>query len=350
MRPAPQDQLVHPDARLACGLQLEAVFDQGLQTHALHDRQHVRQGRGVLAAVELETEAVRRVACRAVGPHRHRLHLAQGLDHLQVGQGVLGPEQILVARREGVAIPGVNIRRQHPVAGVAQGFLEAVAPGAHTGGDLGLDSLDPRLAVFARIEADDVVGARQGQVGEGGVVGRQAPVPGLGQDLARLLRQARVEAAAGHIEQDGHEPVEGIPAHEQAQAGPVVEVHDALGDRQQLVLGDLEQLVARIALQHIVESPAVVAGGRLTGPGQHIGHLLPDQGHLGRRLIIGLGGEQPDQPHLAHGPAVRPVALDPDIVEIGPPVYARDAVGLGHHQRLGRIHHPLERGGQDRRF
>ncbi len=199
-------------------------------------------------------------------------------------------------------------------------------------------------------QADDVVGPRQGHVGEGRIQGRQPPAPGPRQDRARLLGQGRVEAVARHIEQDRDEAVEGVAAHEHAQARPVVKVHDTERDIEQLVFGNLEQLVAGVALQHILQPALVVTADGLAGPGHDIGRLLPDQRHLGGRLVVGLGGEQADEAHLAHRAAVGPVPLDPDVVHVGAPVHAGDGVGLGHHQGLGGVDHLAQGGGQHRRL
>ncbi len=127
-------------------------------------------------------------------------------------------------------------------------------------------------------------------------------------------------------------------------------MHDAQGDGQQVVLADLEQLVARIALQHIVQPAAVVAALGVSGAGHDMGDLLPDQRHVAHRLFIGLGGEQADEAHLAAGQAIGPVPLDPHIVHVRPAMDARDLVGLGHHHRAAGLDHRLELIRQHRRL
>ena len=93
-----------------------------------------------------------------------------------------------------------------------------------------------------------------------------------------------------------------------------------------------------------------MTAGHLSGAGQGVGDLAPDQRHLGRRLVIGLGGEEADEPGLSGGPAVGAEPLDPDIVHIGAAMDAGADIGLGHGHRLGQVQLLLHGFGQHGRL
>src|SRR5690242_19214059 len=101
----------------------------------------------------------------------------------------------------------------------------------------------------------------------------QQPLPLLSHPrrvmLPRRVNHARDEA------------LERVAAHEQAEALTVGEVKDARGDTQQLVFGDLEQLVARIAVENADQLLFGVAAVRKTCPLDDIGGLSTQQGYVG---------------------------------------------------------------------
>ena len=191
--------------------------------------------------------------------------------------------------------------------------------------------------MFAGGEADDEVHPRQRGVGEEGIVGRDPAAIGLGQQVSRTGAQLGIVALARHVHQHRGETVIGVAAFEQAHARPVVEVQDVERGDQQVVGRHLEEFVARMVLDDILQALLVVAARQDVGLGQHAIELGADQRHLAGRPVIGLGGEQADETHLAGGLAVGAVALDPHIVHVAAPVDQAAHVGLGdHHGRVGQ--------------
>ena len=84
------------------------------------------------------------------------------------------------------------------------------------------------------------------------------------------------------------EALERIAPHEQAKALPVAQMQDADRGAQQLVLGDLEQLVARIVVEDVDQRLA--RRGRRRGRSaraNHVGDLAPQQRNVGRIGAVG---------------------------------------------------------------
>lgn len=247
-------------------------FFQRLQTHVGQDRQDVGQRHGRAATIELEAELQRAFVSGAEGANGHRLgvdavaHRAvvQTVELLQVGHGLGGVVAVAVGDAEALGPFGAGRTDGDFVhVGRAQCGLEAVDPATAGLGHLGLQSLGIGVQVGARLDADDVVDARQRLVRQLRIPGRDPAAPGLGQDAADALAQARVEAFARDEAEDRDETVERVAAREQADARTVIEVQDAERRIQQLVLADLEQLVARVVLEDVLQALVVVAAGVL---------------------------------------------------------------------------------------
>ena len=81
--------------------------------------------------------------------------------------------------------------------------------------------------------------------------------------------------------------------------GPLAQLQDAHGDVEQLVFGDLEQLVAREGVQDMRQRLAVMAGGGKPGALHHVRHLAAQQRNVARPAAVGAGGEQADKAALA---------------------------------------------------
>ena len=199
-------------------------------------------------------------------------------------------------------------------------------------------------------EPDDVVDARQRAVAEARIVGRQPPPIRLGKDLPGPAAKVGIISVAGDEQQDGGEPVKGVGAREQLHARPVQKVQDAHGLSQQLVFADLEQLVARMVLDDVLEALLVVTAGRRAGAGHDPGHLLADQRHGAGRLVVGVGGEQAHKPDFSAGSPVVAIAFDADVIHVAAPVDAALHIGLGDGERRIAGDAVLDGGHQHRRF
>ena len=344
-------EVVDPDGVATFRGDGEPGLGQRLQAHVLQDRQHVGERRRDDPAIQLEAEVQRPVRVGAIGAHAHLLVAGEAVDDRHVLQRLGGAEAVAIAGGEGVAVAGDHVADGAGLAAAGAHLgVEPVFPGASRFGDLGFEPAQIGKPVLARREPDDEVDAGQRAVAEAGVVGRQASAVGLGENVPGLLAQVGIVAITRHEQQHRGEPVERVLALEQLHPRPIGQVQDAQRDLQQLVLADLEELVARVVLDDVLEALLVVAARRGAGAGENPGHLLADQRHHAGGLVIGLGGEQADEAHLARGAAVLAVALDADVIHVAAPVdpaahvrlcdghrrVADDAVFHGRHQH-GRL-------------
>ena len=105
-------------------------------------------------------------------------------------------------------------------------------------------------------------------------------------------------------------------------------------DPEQVVDGDLEQLVARVGLEDLHERLLVVAAGGERGAPEHRVDLAPQDRYRVRARVVGVVGEQAEEAPLADHPAVLVEALDADVVEEGRPVNRRARVRLGEVEQV----------------
>ena len=91
----------------------------------------------------------------------------------------------------------------------------------------------------------------------------------------------------------------------------------------ELVLVDLEQLVARIGLEDLDKRLVVVASGGEAAPFDDALALAPNDRDLPRRHAVRVMGVEAEEPHLAHHRAMLVEALHPDVVEVRGPVHGR---------------------------
>ncbi len=164
------------------------------------------------------------------------------------------------------------------------------------------------------------------------VVGGDRAVVGARQDVLDAQPELGVVAVARQVDEAGDEALERIAAGEEGDALALLQMQDAEGDVVELVLGDLEQLVARVGLEDVGEGLAVVAGRREAGARQAVGDLLAEQRNLARILAVGAGGEQADEELLADDVAGGVELLHADGVHVHGPMHGRAAVGLGDHE------------------
>ena len=129
--------------------------------------------------------------------------------------------------------------------------------------------------------------ARQHGVAEQHVeVGARAG-EGLHQDALELHPQVGRVGLARHEHQAGDEAVERVAPDEQAQPLPLAQRQDAERGVVQLVVGDLEQVVARVGLEDVVERLGQVAAGRQAGALGDRLDLAAQQRRLGHARAVG---------------------------------------------------------------
>ncbi len=169
----------------------------------------------------------------------------------------------------------------------------------------------------------------------------------LCKDRGKALAQARVVALARHIDEAGDEAFERVAAHEQRDALALLQVEDADRGVEQLVLGDLEQLVAREGVEDVEQRLAVMALRGEAGALDRAPHLLPQQRDRVRAGAVGMRGEQADeQPHRRRPRPLAskrrmPIASMRDVA-----VNRGAGVGLGDDQQFAAAHEILHIGRQ----
>ena len=145
----------------------------------------------------------------------------------------------------------------------------------------------------------------------------------------------RVEALARQVDETREEAAERVAPDEQPHAPALAEVEDAERRLEELVLRDLEQLVARIRLQDLDERLVVVAA-RAGGPTARrpAAPCCRSTGDLPRARAVGGVGVEPEKAPLAGDLAGGVEPLHADVVEVRGPVDGRPRVGLGQGEQV----------------
>ena len=245
-----------------------------------------------------------------------------------------------VGAGEGVAVAVAE--RPGPLLAelLGDGGAKVVGPRARRPGEARLDLREVVLGGCARLGVDDVVQSRQHRLRNAGRVVDTRPAEGLLQDLLDPLPVPRVEALPRQEDETRDEAAERVAADEEADAPALAEMEDPERDLEELVLRDLEQLVARIRLEDLDERLVVVAAAREPGPLDDVLRLAPEHRDLPRRRVVGGVRVEPEETALAGDLAARVEALDADVVEVGGPVHGRPRVRLRQVEQALRAREP----------
>ena len=305
-----------------------------LDAHRGQDRQHVGQRHRGPDAVDLQPRFLR-PALR---------HLVEGQVEAAVGRDPLEASQVGCPRaRRVVLLVGLG-ERVGVLAGQQGAVLlavlrmggghEVVAPGA---GRLGEASLQVGLVEvadhLAGLGPDDEVQPGEERLADpGGVLQRVAAELGL-EDVRDPLAYGGRVAVPRQVDQAGQVAAVGVAAHEEPHLATLAGVEHGLRDRDELVDRGLEQLVARVGLEHVHQRLAGVAQRREPGAVDDLLGLDPDHRDPGQRLGVGGRREQTQETALADDLAVLVEGLDPDVVEVDRTVHGRLGVRLRQHQQ-----------------
>ena len=322
---------MQPDAFVAA-LDAEGVFFEDAEAHVLQHRQAVRQRHRAAEPEQLEAHRGIRVLQPAVELQPQGRGLGQLLHLLDVGDRGHRVEAVAIAGSEPIAIAPMQAIALVLADPIDQSFAQHVAPASRRADDPLLDLGDVVVGRPAGPQGDDEMDPRQGLVAEGRGIGGDPAVPLLGQDLAHPDPELGGVALARDVDQAGQEAAEAVGPQEQPGARPGRQMQHTHGVAVELLVGALEQLVARIGLQHVGQGLAVMAGRGEAGPGDDPLDLLAQQRDRPRVAVVGGGGEMADEGVLADHPALGVVALDPDQVEMGRPVHRRAAIRLEDQQ------------------
>ena len=311
-----EPEVVDPDRRPVGRLDLVRPLVADPDAHVLEQRQHVREEDRPARADELEGEVVERRLERDVEAHPEVAVRVEPLDPLDVVHGLAGGEVLAVGARERLAVALEERAGALLAELLGERVAQVVRPRARRRGEAGLDLGDVVLRDRARLRVDDDVEARQHRLGDARRVVDARPAERLLEDLLDPLPVLGVEALARQVDEAGEEAAERVPADEQPHAPALAEVEDAERGLEELVLRDLEQLVARIGLEDLDERLVVVAAAQEPRPLDHALRLAPEHGDLPRARAVGGVRVEPEEAPLAGDLAGRVEALDADVVEV----------------------------------
>ena len=111
-------------------------------------------------------------------------------------------------------------------------------------------------------------------------------------------------------------------------------------EAEEVILAYLEELVAGKDFEDVGEAGGVVAALDKARPRQNAGHLLSEERNVPGGLIIGLGGEQAHEPHLAAWLAAGTEPTNADVVHVDPTMDPRAEIGFGHHDGVAGFELP----------
>ena len=305
-----------------------------LEAEVLEQRHAFGQRQRGAAREDLEVDARVGIAVAAVEVDGPRALVREALEDRDVGDRLLGREGFAIGGREGAGVARRERPRLRAADRLGKCCRQRVGPGAHDRGNAGLELLLRDLRRRALVAADDVVGAGERPLGVARIGRRHAALVGAGEVLADAPAHRRVVAVLRHEDEHRDEAVELVRPRERPDARPLGQVHDLDREAVERLLVDLEQLVARIVLEHVEERAAGVARRVEAGARRHLGDLVAQIRHLVERARIGVGGEQADDPQLALQAPFGREQLDADVVEMDAAVHARLDVRLGADERL----------------
>ncbi len=339
-----QQHVVQPELLRvrAAGLGVIGALVDDPEPHVLEHRHALRQRQRAAVAPQLEASradivvagsALEVDAERGVG--RHRL---EGRDVLHRGRGSKG---VAIGRRKCPAVTGEEIAGQDRIVDAGERLEQEIRPRLREARHFGFEPRAVRMGEFAVGARDDEMHADQRTFREVRHERRDLAVErGRQQPADGGTRSAAVRLAR-HVDQDGDEALEPVVARQHPHARPFAELQDDRREVEQRLLVDLEQLVARIGIQHVGERLAGMAVGAVSGAREDAGDLAAQVGNVAGRAGIGRRGEQADDLKSADGPAVVVVMLDPDEVHRHPPVHPRARVGLGDEEQPALVERRL---------
>ena len=335
-----QRHVVQPDTRIGAGRavllgsDVEGALVDNAEAHILQHRHALGERDRGAAREQLEIGSGRPVAVAAIEIDRTRPLRRQLLQHVDVDQRILGRVALAIGGAEGLGIAlgegpggGTGLLRVERV-------LEAVAPGADDRGDAGFQRVAVDLGRATLVAPDDVVGAGERSLRIGRIGGGDAALVDAGEEFADAPAHRGVVTILRDEDERRDEAVELVGAGERADARPLGQLHDVEGEALQRLDIDLEELVAREGVEHVVERATGIARRVEAGALEHARDLETQIRDGAGAAGIGVRGEQADDAQFAVEPPVGREQFHADIVKMDAAVDAALDVGLGDDQRL----------------
>ena len=161
---------------------------------------------------------------------------------------------------------------------------------------------------------------------------------GCHQELLDAAPDLGVVALARNIDENRDETLERIVAHEHANPPALLDAENAEADLEQRVRIDLEQLVARIGFEDVLQGLVVMPVGREARALEHALHLAAQQRNFERAAVIGGRGEEADEAAFANHPAGGLEQLETDDVHRHAAVHGGAHRGLCDEKQARRMH------------
>ena len=121
--------------------------------------------------------------------------------------------------------------------------------------------------------------------------------------------------------------------HEQTDSLTFLQVENTKRRVQHFLLGDLEQLIARVSVQDIEQGLFGVAVLRISRALNDVSHFLAQQWNHTRVAIVGRRRVEPGKAMFANHLALLVEDLDADVIQIARPVHGRTVIAFGHDQQ-----------------
>lgn len=224
-------------------------------------RQHLGQRQRSTGSVDLEAAlALPLLVDRGVERHGQAVVGGETVQRRHVPHRDPGVEVLLVRLRERTGVLAAQPVDRTVAAEGVQRDVEVVLPGAGRLDDLLLEDLAVEVADrLPLLHPHDEVHAGQHGLGHVGGVVHRLGADGVLEDLLHLQPDRGRVAVTRQVDQAGQVAVVHVAADEQLDRAALLQVQDGLHDRQQVLHGRLEQLVARVGLQHVQQALAAVA-------------------------------------------------------------------------------------------
>ena len=270
---AAQAKVVQENGRRTRARDFIGNLVQHLEAHVLQHRQARRKRHGAAQAEGAKPQRAFVAFDGTVEVHRVMMFGIEPFDRDDVANGRSRRHVVAVGDGEGVRVAA----HEHGRALLAQRLdgrdLEVVLPPAQGLRDVGLDRMDVVVGCLARARPHQHVDACKHGLGQVHREFHRGAVQVALQDLGDLHAHVGVEALARHEDQARIEAAEEVAADEDAGLAPVAQAQDPQRRLEQRFLVDLEELVARIILQHREQVLVHVAVLAKSGALDHLGDL-----------------------------------------------------------------------------